>query len=218
MRSEQKQTPSRRKQTDRSREARNKILNATIHLLVKQGYLSCSIASVAKEAGFTAGAVQHHFTSKAQLLNCVITERVFPESKLRTLSDIANRPIDERCFMVINAMWEYYGHEHYTVVWEIILATKDQKPVQETIARFFAAAREKAELSLIELFPDQGISASTASSLVTFLSSHLRGLSLSRTSDSSDIDIQAQLILLSDTLVLMLDQMRTRENGQVNLD
>lgn len=60
--------PPRRTQESRSKAAREKLLRATIELLQERGYSGLTTKEVAARAGFSAGALMHHFSTKADLV------------------------------------------------------------------------------------------------------------------------------------------------------
>lgn len=57
-----------RTQEQRRARTRNALLEATIDCLVELGYTHSSVQEICARAGVSKGAVQHHFTDKAQLL------------------------------------------------------------------------------------------------------------------------------------------------------
>jgi AcrR family transcriptional regulator len=60
--------PVRRTQESRSKAAREKLLRATIELLQERGYSGLTTKEVAARAGFSNGALMHHFSTKADLV------------------------------------------------------------------------------------------------------------------------------------------------------
>ncbi len=60
--------PPRRTQESRSKLAREKLLRATIELLQERGYHGLTTKEVAARAGFSNGALMHHFSTKAELV------------------------------------------------------------------------------------------------------------------------------------------------------
>lgn len=56
------------KQQAKSLRARSAICDAAIDLLYEKGYGETSIARVAERAGFSKGALQHHFPTKEDLM------------------------------------------------------------------------------------------------------------------------------------------------------
>lgn len=59
---------ARRTQESRSKAAREKLLNATLELLRERGYNGLTTKEVAARAGFSNGALMHHYSTKADLV------------------------------------------------------------------------------------------------------------------------------------------------------
>lgn len=60
--------PPRRSQASRTKAAREKLLRATLELLQERGYSGLTTKEVAARAGFSNGALMHHFSTKADLV------------------------------------------------------------------------------------------------------------------------------------------------------
>ena len=60
--------PARRTQASRTKAAREKLLRATLELLRERGYSGLTTKEVAARAGFSNGALMHHFSTKADLV------------------------------------------------------------------------------------------------------------------------------------------------------
>ena len=58
----------RRTQQARSSAARERLLNATLEVLIDRGYNGLTTKEVAARAGFSNGALMHHFGTKADLV------------------------------------------------------------------------------------------------------------------------------------------------------
>ncbi len=63
---------TRRTQQERSEEARAKLLAAAIELIADRGFAQTTMADVAQLAGFTRGAIQHHFEGRDELALAII--------------------------------------------------------------------------------------------------------------------------------------------------
>src|SRR6266852_2132036 len=63
-----RRTQERRTQESRSRAARERLLAATIEVLIDRGYNGLTTKEVATRAGFSSGALVHHFRTKADLV------------------------------------------------------------------------------------------------------------------------------------------------------
>src|SRR5437899_634204 len=63
----------RRTQQERREATRNALLEATIQCLVEQGYAGTTTRAVSERARVSPGALQHHFTSKQELVSEAIS-------------------------------------------------------------------------------------------------------------------------------------------------
>src|SRR6266581_1493605 len=68
--------PPRRTQESRSRAARERLLAATIEVLIDRGYNGLTTKEVAARAGFSNGALVHHYKTKADMV-IAATARVY---------------------------------------------------------------------------------------------------------------------------------------------
>ncbi|MBK7657105.1 MAG: TetR family transcriptional regulator [Betaproteobacteria bacterium] len=67
---------ARRTHAERSQQTRQHLIATTIQIVQDRGLEAASIHEVAKTAGMTPGAVQHHFASKADLMMQVLAQIV----------------------------------------------------------------------------------------------------------------------------------------------
>ena len=61
-------SPARRTQVSRSKAAREKLLRATLEVLEERGYSGLTTKEVAIRAGFSNGALMHHYSTKTDLV------------------------------------------------------------------------------------------------------------------------------------------------------
>lgn len=167
-------------QAQRATTTRQAILAAATHIISNKGYSHCSIAAIANETAFTTGAIQHHFKSKGDLLFAVVTEHIFLSHTAPPVAAIARGSIDQRCQQIVAAMWSYYGHPHYAVVWEIILCNRNNASLLAEINRFFQAAERKAANDIRMVFADVELTAEQSAEISLLIGAHLRGIALLR--------------------------------------
>lgn len=112
------------RQAAKSKATQDRIINAVISLIKEKGFASASSSQIAKRAGVTWGAVQHHFGGKEEIL-----EEVLQRSHLKfheTLS--ANRfttgSAERRVAKYVDAAWYHYQGDEYMATMEILLATR----------------------------------------------------------------------------------------------
>ena len=68
MPTESAKKPERRSNAERSAETRERILEATLACLSEKGYAATSTNDVVRQAGVSRGALNHHFSSKSDLV------------------------------------------------------------------------------------------------------------------------------------------------------
>jgi AcrR family transcriptional regulator len=73
---------------------RRQILDAAVRVFARQGFHSCRVSDIAKEAGVAYGLVYHYFNSKDQVLNELFEERW--SLLLDAITEIDGRPISPR--------------------------------------------------------------------------------------------------------------------------
>jgi AcrR family transcriptional regulator len=66
----------RRTQAERRAETRGRLLKAARHVFAERGYHAASLDLVSERAGYTKGALYHHFGSKEGLLLALLDEHV----------------------------------------------------------------------------------------------------------------------------------------------
>ena len=59
-------------QMEKSRQTRNRILDAAIYIIRHEGLANATASRIAKESGLTWGAVQHHFGGKDDVLHAIL--------------------------------------------------------------------------------------------------------------------------------------------------
>src|SRR5687768_5829268 len=95
----------RRTQVERSTETRRKLIEAAIQLVHESGFARLTINDVARRAGLTSGAVQHHFSSSRELLRAV-AEGVYPVFQL-SIEEVAARglSLEQRVHRLVDIYW-----------------------------------------------------------------------------------------------------------------
>ena len=100
--------PKKRTQAERYAETRRKIMDATVACIDSFGFPKTTMQKVAREAGFTVGAVQHHFPYKSDLLAAVL------EDGFRNMSFelehvlFVGKSLTERVSLFIDHCWLHY--------------------------------------------------------------------------------------------------------------
>lgn len=83
----------RRTQAERRATTRAALLNAAERLIAERGYHRASLLDIARAAGYSKGAVFHHFQSKDDLLLALLADRL--ASQREAVARVANEPVEE---------------------------------------------------------------------------------------------------------------------------
>jgi len=195
-----------RTQSDRRTKTRKALLDATIEVLLNRGFDGCSLANVAKYAGLTTGSVQHHFKTKSQMMLAVIEERLFETSDDQALELKANENIEDRCKLLVETQWQYYGDPKYLAIWSIILGGRSDPEMIGKIGEWQKNAIARHERAIKQLFADHKLRPSQVKAMQYFVNAQLRGLALLQMVEPDQANIKCQLSMLVDMLKLQVSE------------
>lgn len=108
----------------KAKATREKILNAVVILINESGYSSASSTAIAKKAGITWGAVQHHFGNKEEILVAVMEMARDVYIQSLDQAEINTGTIEERVSHFVDLVWEHYKSDLYFAFSEIVMATR----------------------------------------------------------------------------------------------
>lgn len=102
---------------------RERILLAVIELINESGLAGATSSQIARRAGITWGAVQHHFGNKEEILLAVLYRA--QEIYLKTLSHakLGEGKVEERIHRFVELVWEHYRSDLYFAFSEILRAS-----------------------------------------------------------------------------------------------
>jgi AcrR family transcriptional regulator len=101
---------------------------AAVHACISElGFARTTAAEIAKRAGVTWGAAQHHFGDKDGILIAVLEDSFGRfAAKLAEVPDAA--PLDERVAQFVARAWEHFSSPHYRSTFEILIHAADVLP------------------------------------------------------------------------------------------
>jgi AcrR family transcriptional regulator len=120
--------PVKRTQAERYAETRRKIIDATVACIDCFGFPKTTMQKVARKAGCTVGAVQHHFPSKSELLAAVL------EDGFRNMSFelehvlFVGKSLTERVSLFIDHCWLHYRTPAFQANLHILLGMRNESP------------------------------------------------------------------------------------------
>ena len=112
------------RQAAKSEATRDKVIRAVIALIRETGFASATSTEIAKRAGVTWGAVQHHFGGKEEILEAVLerSHRAFQQTLANSV--FTKGTPEARVAKYVDAAWEHYRGDEYMAAMEILLAMR----------------------------------------------------------------------------------------------
>jgi len=188
----------RRTQAERTAETRARILSAVHACISELGFARATSAEIAKRAGVTWGAAQHHFGGKEGIWIAVL-EDSFERfaAKLAEVPDDA--PLAERVAQFVARAWEHFASPHYRSTFEILIHASDVLPRDSPWRDSMEAAWSRI---WAEVFAGEKLPRKRAVALQQFTVASLAGLaSLRMLEGEAGAARDAELALLRDALL-----------------
>lgn len=161
-------------QQEKSKRARNAIMESTIRSLVEVGYSETSLVRVAKAAGFSKGAIQHHYPSKEDLIAQTLDNLI---SRTFSQSPKTRRPksVDKA---LLRAWDNFVDTPPYRALLEILNAARTDKKLKKRIGKELVAWRDRMDLQSIENYEAVNGDDEDVVMLLNMNRSFMRGLLL----------------------------------------
>ncbi len=191
----------RRSHAERTAETRARIMDAVVESIAEVGFQRTTATEIARRAGVTWGAVQHHFGGKDGILLAVL-EDSFAHFAER-LADIPTEdtPLEKRVGLFLDRAWEHFGSPRYRSTFEILLndaGPSGPDPELPWQTEMFTAWNR----IWTALFGDAGLPRRRVVTLQHYTVAVLSGLASMKMLEGPTARIrQAELDLLKDTLV-----------------
>ncbi len=170
-------TEKRRTQAERRAAMKGKVLAATIGCLVDRGYADTSTRHIARRAGVTVGAVQHHFDSKAELMAAALRElgeRIADDFLANAPEGDSQR---ERFEVLLDRLWAVHRGPLFDAGLELAVAARtdpELRDAMDTVSRAFSL---RIAEGMLQMFPDLVARPGFAEAATLGLAT-LRGLAL----------------------------------------
>jgi TetR/AcrR family transcriptional regulator, regulator of cefoperazone and chloramphenicol sensitivity len=190
-----------------------RVLDVAVSCIDELGIARASLNEIARRAGTTWGAIQHHFGTRAELLVTVI-ERNFSEleSKVRESAIAGGSPL-ERMQALADLLWEYCRDIRYRVTIEILLDLRRDPEASELVAHRIAHAADAMSVMWDDLC-DEMLGTPQDHTVGRILFGAARGLALSRHMNTFHSDFTQERALLVQLLVRTVEDRTAKEVGR----
>jgi AcrR family transcriptional regulator len=124
----------RRTQAERRAATRVALLDAAIDCLVEEGYAKTTTRRIAERAGVSPGALQHHFSSKAQLLGETVGHVRAKWAQEMFAQGLPSTPsISERHEQLLDRMWGLYKGPPFEALLELAMGARTDSELREHV-------------------------------------------------------------------------------------
>ncbi|MBZ0161675.1 MAG: TetR/AcrR family transcriptional regulator [Notoacmeibacter sp.] len=177
------------------------MIDATIDSICEHGFQNATTAEIARRAGVSRGALQHHFRNKADLMLAVLDSIC---GKFASgVSGIADRhaSLEERCDDLVRTLWNIYGSRAYAAAIEVVLGARGDPKTYARVREFRLLSAELAQHHWAEALSDVDVSSERLTAIMHFTVAAMRGFSLHAPPRSDATFYGEQLKLLRTFLV-----------------
>jgi AcrR family transcriptional regulator len=191
---------ARRSQETRRREMRQKLLQATIDVLLESGYAGLTTAQVDAKAGVSSGARAHHFPTKADLVIAAaehIYERAGELGRQRAVSAVT-APDPLRAF-VDDCLSIYFDWPFLSSV-EIVIAARTDEALMARIHPVLDAFHGKMRGAWHEALLGAGYAPDKAETALRLTLNLIRGMAVNRIWENDEREYKKLLDLWCERL------------------
>ncbi len=164
----------------KAKATKDKILLAVVTLINESGYSSASSTAIAKQAGITWGAVQHHYGNKDEILLAVMdmARDVYIQSLKHP--SLTTGTLAERVDRFINIVWTHYKSDLYFAFSEIVMATRGKNSKIPLSAVRMNSQLERHLQTMTEIFAGYAVPPARLNEALRFVHRFLAGFAMDR--------------------------------------
>ena len=176
----------RRSHAERSASTRAQLLGAAADLVRDGGVQAASMFEVAKAAGVTPGALQHHFGSKAELMMQVIEHILRSDDASGVAWPAPSMPLARRCVAFVDALWATaYAPRRFITAWAIYFGSQGDPDLMQRIGVRRQLLQTELRQRFVAVFPELAPRPALAADLADLVFASLRGLAMVRLFDEN---------------------------------
>lgn len=195
----------RRTQEERSEKSRSELLQSAVDTIAELGLANATIATIAKRANLTPGAVQHHFGTRDPLLLAILDDfgRRLSEVVAKPLLS-QGRPVSERITLLLDETWSLFEQAHFIAVTEILLFSRSDPRLHRTIRAKTNAIAVMMDERWLQVFSDLKIKPQRIAAVRRLAQGAMRGLALRSNHFEPRADLGAERDLLRELVIAAL--------------
>lgn len=175
---------------------REHLIDTAIGVLHTRSYQGATVFEVAKAAGVTHGALQHHFGSKAVMMMQVTDAIVRASGADGVAWPDASGPLQQRCQALVQALWtRVYEPPRFLAAWAVYFGSAGEPELRSHVAQQRRELTRNLHQRFLQVLPE--LTAHPDShSMVQLVLTTLRGLAMTRLFGADTAAEAAQRALL----------------------
>lgn len=184
---------TRRAEQERSRIAKQRILDATVRVLIEHGYANTTTLRIQEEAAVSRGGLLNHFPSRDALVVAAVQH--LANERIRPLGTRESWPADpaERIGEAVDTMWATYSQPYFWASIELWVAARTKPELREALR---PAEHETGEM--VRAFTDTFFGSELSGhpdypKVRELLNTSMRGVALTYAFEPRDADCDPQL-------------------------
>lgn len=190
-----------RARSSRGASTRARILEAVVSSIDQVGFARTTSQRIARLAGVSVGAVQHHFPAKDDILAAVLATSVRDlGAQFEGVVVTRSTPLAERVDLFVERAWRHYGSAAFRSTAQILANAQSLAPAGGGHAAPIVASARGAATIWNDVFGDIDVSSRNQREIRRFAFAALTGLASARRFHSGEGGLQAQLTLLETAL------------------
>jgi AcrR family transcriptional regulator len=173
-------SPAPASRADKARATREHLIATAIDVVRQRTYGAATMFEVAKAAGVTPGALQHHFGSRATLMLSVLQAILIANNEASAPWPDASLPLPSRAMAFVECLWSRaYEPPRFLTAWSVYFGAADQLEMQSQAADMRRELRHSLHQRFAQVFPEtQG--RDDLPPFVELVLSALRGIGVGR--------------------------------------
>lgn len=193
-------TVPRATRAEQARATREHLIATTIDLVRRRSYGQATLFEVAKAAGVTPGALQHHFGSRAMLMLEVLQAVLQADGELGVPWPEASLPLAQRATALVQALWtRLYAPPRFLAAWSVYFGAAGEAELRPRVAAMRRKLAEDLHARFAAVLPEASGHAAFEARVDLVLSA-LRGMGVVRLFGTQPRAERAQLEQLAATI------------------
>jgi AcrR family transcriptional regulator len=196
----------RRSHAERTASTRARVKAAVIASIDDVGLQRTTASEIARRAGVSWGAVQHHYGDKRGILIAVLEDSTNLLIEQLAAVPVEGVPLPARVAAFVDEAWQHFSSSHYRSTFEILLELSNSEEPLPDLPRTLAELQGPSwAQAWARFFGEARLSARRAVALQRYTASVLAGIASMRILEEATPDLRdIELDFLKDTLLFEL--------------